>query len=92
MTPPTRPAVCAVVLVILLVLTLLTTALAYVPMGAWNPVSALLIAAVKAAWIGVFYMHLRRSSGLVLLFVANGVAMLLLLVGLVFADVAARLG
>ncbi len=54
----------------LLVLTGVTTAAAFVDLGRWNVAVALSIAIVKAALVGLYFMHLRHSSRLTLVFVA----------------------
>jgi cytochrome c oxidase subunit 4 len=50
---------------VLLALTGLTVALAHVSLGSLNAPLALLIAALKAALIALFFMHLRWSQPLV---------------------------
>jgi len=52
----------------LLVLLALTFALAHLRLGAFNPVASLVIAAVKAALVALFFMHLRRGRALLVLF------------------------
>jgi len=54
----------AKVVAALLLLLLLTIGLAYVDLGSLNTAVALLISAAKAALILLFFMHLRRASGL----------------------------
>jgi cytochrome c oxidase subunit 4 len=50
-----------------------TVASAYVPLGLFNSVINLVIAALKAALIAVFFMNLSHSSALVRLAAAAGV-------------------
>src|SRR5207247_4683700 len=52
------------VFVSLILLTALTTAVAYVNLGPFNTVVALLVAMVKASLVGLFFMHLKWSSHL----------------------------
>lgn len=49
---------------VLLALTAATIALAQLDLRGWNTLAGLAIAAVKAALIGIFFMHLRASSGM----------------------------
>lgn len=46
----------------LLLLTGLTTGVAFIDMGKWNTVVALLIAVCKATLVALFFMHLRWST------------------------------
>lgn len=58
------------VFVSLLVLTGITTSAAFVDLGRWNIAVALAIAFAKATLVGLYFMHLRHSSRLTLVFVA----------------------
>ena len=78
---------CWVALVVLLAA---TTALAFVPLGRWNIVVALAIAATKALIVVIVFMELSRSSGLVRVFACAGFLWLLILLGLTGADYASR--
>jgi cytochrome c oxidase subunit 4 len=53
------------VFVALLALTVVTVLVSYVDLGLWNAVVALLIAAVKASLVALFFMHLKSESRLV---------------------------
>ncbi len=55
----------AFVYMALLLLTGLTTGVAFIDLGAMNTVVAILIAAIKAAFIALFFMHLLHSEHLV---------------------------
>jgi cytochrome c oxidase subunit 4 len=46
----------------LLVLTVTTAAVAFVNLGAFNPVIALLIATIKATLVVLFFMHVKGAS------------------------------
>ena len=71
----------------LLALTLATTAAAFVDLGArWNTIVGLTIAVVKALLVATYFMHLRHSQRLTLLFAGAGVLWLALLMTFVFAD------
>jgi cytochrome c oxidase subunit 4 len=48
--------------VVLLVLTITTAAVAYVNLGPFNPVVALLIATFKAGLVVLFFMHVKGAS------------------------------
>ena len=67
-----------------------TTGLAFLPLGRWNLVVALAIGATKALIVVIFFMELRRSSGLVRVFAGAGFLWLLILLGLTGADYATR--
>jgi cytochrome c oxidase subunit IV len=47
---------------ILLVLTITTAAVAFVNLGPFNPVVALLIATIKATLVVLFFMHVKGAS------------------------------
>ncbi|HEX8989793.1 MAG TPA: cytochrome C oxidase subunit IV family protein [Rhodocyclaceae bacterium] len=70
---------------LLLLLLALTTASAYVPMGAWNGIANLAIAAAKAGLVAFFFMHLREAAAIVRL--AAGVALLMLAIFLTLSSV-----
>jgi cytochrome c oxidase subunit IV len=53
-----------VVFVSLLILTALTTGVAYIDMGRWNLIVALVIAVAKASLVVLFFMHLKYNKGL----------------------------
>lgn len=48
----------------LIALTLLTTGVAYIDLGAFNTVAALVIAVCKATLVALFFMHLKYEPGL----------------------------
>jgi len=74
----------------LLVLLALTLGSAFIPLGPWNGVVNLAIAAAKALLIAVMFMHLRRSSALLRLAPLIALYTLALLVGLSTTDYAVR--
>lgn len=80
----------ALVWVALMVLLLLTFGSAYLKLGAWNSVINLGIAAAKALLVGVFFMHLHRSSTMLRIVAAVAMLTLALLFGLSHADYATR--
>ena len=75
----------------LCVLLFITVAAAKVDLGGWNVPVALVIAAVKAVLIVLFFMHVRDGSPLVKLFAAGGFVWLAIMLVLTLADVKARM-
>lgn len=75
----------------LLVLLGLTFGLAYVPLGAFNVVAALGIAAVKAGLVALLFMGLNQSGDLIRLCAAAGLFWLVILFTLTLSDFLTRL-
>jgi cytochrome c oxidase subunit 4 len=71
-------------------LSMLTFGLSYVHLGAGSVALAMIIAAVKAGIIAMFFMNLRQQGTGERAAVAVGVILLLVLIGFVAADVATR--
>lgn len=79
------------VFVALILLTLTTTGVAFVNLGgAWNVVLAMTIAVAKAALVMLYFMHLRYSSYLTLLFAGAGIFWLGILIVLTISDYTSR--
>jgi cytochrome c oxidase subunit 4 len=76
--------------VALMALLALTTASAFLPLGALNAVVNFAIAAVKAALVLVFFMHVARGDAAVRVAAAAGLLWLGFLFGLSFLDILAR--
>jgi cytochrome c oxidase subunit 4 len=74
----------------LIVLTGLTTGVAFINLGKWNTVAALVIAVCKAALVVLFFMHLRWSSNLLRIVVVSSLLWLAILIGLTLSDVFTR--
>jgi cytochrome c oxidase subunit 4 len=74
----------------LIALMLASLGSAYVPLGPWNSVISLAIAAVKIALVLWWFMQLRRAGALLRLCAAVGLFMLALLFGLSGLDDATR--
>ena len=75
----------------LLALTALTTAIAFVDLGGVGNVAvALSIAIVKAALVALYFMHLRYSSPLTVIFAGAGLFWLGLLIVLTLSDYISR--
>jgi len=71
-------------------LTVLTTGVAYIDLGPFNTVAALVIAFSKMLLVVLFFMHLRHSSGLVRVVLVAGFFWLALLIGLTMSDYRTR--
>jgi len=78
------------VLVALLAATIATTAVAYVDLGDFSVVVALVIACTKMMLVSLFFMHLRHSTKLTRLVVIGGLAWLVILLLLTLADFMTR--
>ena len=74
----------------LLLLLAATTGAAFLPLGRLNAAVALTIAAAKALLVLIFFMELKRSSGLVRAFAFAGFFWLLILLTLTSADYLTR--
>jgi cytochrome c oxidase subunit 4 len=70
----------------LMVLTAATVAVSYVHLGMMNVVVALLIAAVKASLVALFFMHLRYESRLVWGFALTPLFFLVLIIAGTLSD------
>ena len=74
----------------LLVLTAATTGVAFVDLGEWNTVVALVIACIKASLVLLFFMHLRWSDHLNRVAWFAALLFLAILIGLTGADFSSR--
>ena len=74
----------------LIALTIITTAVAFVDLGAFSVVAALVIATGKMLLVALFFMHLRHSTQLMRLVVLGGLVWLGILLVLTFADYGTR--
>jgi len=74
------------VFVSLIGLTLLTTGVAFIDLGPFNTVAALVIAFSKMALVILFFMGVRHSSGLVRIIVIAGFFWLALLMAFTLTD------
>ena len=76
---------------ILLVLTATTVGAAFVNLGPFNPVVALLIATIKATLVVLFFMHVKGASEkLTAAVVVSGFFFLAILLSLALADYLTR--
>jgi cytochrome c oxidase subunit 4 len=77
--------------VVLLILTITTAAVAFVNLGPFNPVVALLIATIKATLVVLFFMHVKGASEkLTGVVVFSGFFFLAILLSLSLADYLTR--
>jgi cytochrome c oxidase subunit 4 len=74
------------VFVALILLTALTTGVAYIDLGPFNTVAALLIAVTKMLLVVLFFMHVKYSSGMTKIVIIAGVFWLAILIALTMAD------
>ena len=74
----------------LLVLTGLTVGAAFLELGIFNPIVALLIACIKAILVVLFFMHVKYSSKLTKLTVFAGLFTFLTLIGMTLSDYFSR--
>ena len=74
----------------LLAMTVLTTGMAYVDLGPWNTVVALVIACCKATLVVLFFMHWRWSTRLVRAVILSALLWLAILIGLTTTDFFSR--
>lgn len=79
-----------IVFLSLLILTLLTWRIAYIDLGQWNTVVALIIAVLKASLVGVFFMHLRWSASMVRLVLLAAIFWLAIMITLTVGDFFSR--
>lgn len=74
----------------LLALTALTTAMAFVDLGEWNTIVALVIACCKATLVVLFFMHLRWSPRLMRIVLLSALLWLAILISLTTTDIFSR--
>jgi len=79
-----------VVWLVLLALTAATTAVAYVDLGPFSIVVALVIAFCKMLLVALFFMHVRHSTKLTRLVTVGGLLWLAILLALTMADIVSR--
>jgi cytochrome c oxidase subunit IV len=75
----------------LIVLTIVTAGVAFINLGPFNPVVALLIATIKATLVILFFMHVKGASEkLTAAVVVSGFFFLAILISLSLADYLTR--
>jgi cytochrome c oxidase subunit IV len=76
---------------LLIVLTIVTALVAFINLGPFNPVVALLIATIKATLVILFFMHVKGASEkLTAAVVVSGFFFLMILISLSLADFLTR--
>jgi len=75
---------------ILMFLTIITVAIAQVDLGALNAPVALLIASVKAAFVALYFMHLKYEDTMTWIFVSCPLFLLFLLIAASATDIFTR--
>jgi len=78
------------VLCALLILTAITIIASRIDMGALNIWIAILIASFKAAFVLLFFMHLKYESGMLKITFIGTIGCLAVLIGFIFWDISFR--
>ena len=89
-TSASVPRFYLVVFLALLALTAITVLVSYVDLGPLSTPLALLIAAIKATLVILYFMHLREASPLLWLAAGGGFFWLALMIVLTMSDIATR--
>lgn len=76
--------------VLLLLFLVLTVWVSHLSLGVFNLPLALLIAVLKSALVIAFFMRLKRSEGLIKIYVAMGIMSVVILLTLTFSDILTR--
>jgi cytochrome c oxidase subunit 4 len=84
------PMLYVVIFLCLAFFTCATWAIAFVDLGIWNPVVALVIACTKAVLVILFFMHVRYSDRLTKVTISCGFFWLLILITLSLSDYLSR--
>ena len=74
------------IFIALMILTALTVWVANYDLKQWNAVVALTIAVAKGLLVVLYFMHVRYSSRLTMVFVAAGFVWLIIMVALTLSD------
>ncbi|MGA9767643.1 MAG: cytochrome C oxidase subunit IV family protein [Blastocatellia bacterium] len=78
------------IFIALMILTALTVWVANYDLKQWNAVVALTIAVIKGLLVVLYFMHVRYSSRLTMVFVAAGFVWLIIMVALTLSDYMTR--
>ena len=84
------PKIYVSVFLALMFFTVLTVVVAYFDLGRANVFIALTIAVIKATLVVLFFMHVRWSSRLTMVFVVAGIFWLFIMVALTLSDYLTR--
>ncbi len=79
-----------VIFVSLVVLTAITTGVAFIDLGPFNTVVALVIAVFKATLVVLFFMHLKYQTGMTRVVIVAALLWLAVLIGITMSDVFTR--
>ncbi len=90
MTAHVPPRVYWWVFIALMVLLGATVGASYIDMGVLNPIVALGIAAIKAALVALFFMHIRYGSRVSWLFAGAGLVWFAIMIILTMSDYVSR--
>jgi cytochrome c oxidase subunit 4 len=71
---------------LLIVLTIVTVAIAYVDLGSFNIVLAMMVASVKAYLVAVHFMHLKFEDSMTRFYALVPIVLLVIMIGGVFLD------
>jgi cytochrome c oxidase subunit IV len=74
------------VFITLMILTALTTGMAWVDMGRWNVVVALIIAVCKATLVVLFFMHAKYNKGLSRIVLVGAIFWLCIMITFTLSD------
>ncbi len=74
----------------LIVLTAITTGVAFIDLGPFNTVVALVIAVIKASLVVLFFMHLKYQTGMTRVVIVAALLWLAVLIGITMSDVFTR--
>jgi len=75
---------------LLMILAFATTGVAFIDLGIFNPIVAMLIAVTKATLVVLFFMHVRYQGRLTFVFAIAGFCWLLILLLLISTDYLTR--
>jgi cytochrome c oxidase subunit 4 len=75
---------------ILICATFTTLGIAFIDLGPWNIVVALMIAFTKMSLVVLFFMHVKQQNSLTRLFVVAGFLFLAILIALAMSDYGTR--
>lgn len=70
----------------LIAFTALTTGVAYIDLGRWNTVVALIIAVIKMLLVVLFFMHVKYAAGLTRIAILAGFFWLAIMITLTLSD------
>jgi cytochrome c oxidase subunit IV len=91
MTSETSVKTYVAILVALIVLTVVTVAFSFLPLaGGWHVASGMIVGAIKASLVVLFFMHAIRSPRITWCVITVSIFFILILFSLTLADVTTR--